>query len=158
MRSTDSLWAAGVCAREDGAREVALSLPRVMEDEAAGVEVGAEDEAGGLLASSKLSAGSSSAGVFIARRAAAAPWASVVPLLRRQLVLGESEAGAGCGERTGDDVVLTYDETQVCGRAILDDREQGPLDLTLDAQSVGVCMRDSYACTYKNPHCFQGTR
>lgn len=90
LRSTDSLWAAGVCAREDGAREAALSLPLVIEGGAADAEVGADEEAGGLVASSKLSAGSCSAGVFIARLGAAAPWASVVPLLRRQLVLGES--------------------------------------------------------------------
>lgn len=97
MRSTESDWAAGVCAREDGAREAALgALPLVIEG-GTETEAGAEDEAGVLLAS-KLSPGSCSEGeafwgVFIARLAAA-PWASLVPLLRRRLVR-ENETGHG---------------------------------------------------------------
>ena len=83
-----------MCAREEGAREAALgALPLV-------VEGGAEDEAEVFMAS-KLSPGSCSEGeafwgVFIARLAAA-PWASLVPLLRRRLVreneTGHSERG-----------------------------------------------------------------
>jgi hypothetical protein len=48
----------------------------------------------------------------------AAPAQAVGP--RREL------DGGGYDERTGDNVVLTHDETEVCGRAILDRREQGP--------------------------------
>lgn len=89
MRSTDSLWAAGVWAREDGAREAALDArPLEITDEADGA-MGA-DEVGGELLVSKLSSGSFSAGEafwrwFIASLAAA-PWASLVPLLRRRSV------------------------------------------------------------------------
>lgn len=46
----------------------------------------------------------------------AAPAQAVGP--RREL------DGGGYDERTGDDVVFTHDETEVCGRAILDRREQ----------------------------------
>jgi len=92
LRSTDSLWAAGVCAREDGAREAALgALPRVV-DEAADAEAVTIPETE-VCEASKLSPGSFSEGeafwgVFIARLAAA-PSASLVPLLRRQSVGGD---------------------------------------------------------------------
>jgi hypothetical protein len=89
LRSTDSLWAAGVWAREDGAREAALEARPLEVTEEADGAMGADEEGGGLL-DSKLSSGSFSTGEafwgwFIASLAAA-PWASVVPLLRRRLV------------------------------------------------------------------------
>lgn len=81
-----------MCAREDGAREAALgALPRVV-DEAADAEAVTIPETE-VCEASKLSPGSFSEGeafwgVFIARLAAA-PSASLVPLLRRQSVGGD---------------------------------------------------------------------
>lgn len=140
MRSTESDWAAGVCAREEGAREAALgALPLV-------VGGGAEDEAEAFMAS-KLSPGSCSEGeafwgVFIARLAAA-PWASLVPLLRRRWI---RENETGHGERGRRRVVVFPDEEiEGCGRrADLESLRAARSSycrtkMTLECTECGVC-------------------